>query len=184
MAERFKRLGDIPIEKVTQSVPTVDTNHAQIHEAHGFQFCHSKPLAAGLAMASAIVVPAGAYVHFQAAAIHHGGAIKLEILEDVTSYANGTPVLPSNKHRIRNTASLLTVTVDVDTIVGGSNLIDPLYLGSSGAVNRASIGGTAGDDSEWILAPATTYLFRVTSPEGTLTQNVAILPFWYEESGA
>jgi len=174
-----------PIEKITKCFGIIDSNHAQVHAANAFQVCLSKSLTAGATMNLAIEVPADAYVHLQVLKVLHGGAVKIEFLENLTSFANGAAETPANKHRITNTASVLTVTTDVDTIVGGTDLIAPLFLGATGAPQKSSVGGGFDNgDSEWILKQSCTYLLRVTSLEGSEAQNVALLPFWYEETAA
>ena len=121
-------------------------------------------------------------VRHRGASGNHAWAIKFEIIEGAT-FANGTEVTPQNKHRVDPPASVLTVTKDVDTIAGGTDLLGgPIFLGAPGTPSRTSIGGATGDTSEWVL-DATSYIFRITSLEATATINVALIPFWYEEGG-
>jgi len=184
MGLRLQYAGHNPVEQVTLSRPVIDSNHGQVHARAAFEFGYSVQLAAGAVMAVALDVPDNAFVHFQAAKIIYAGAIKFEMLEGVTSFAGGTVVTPKNKHRVKPVvASVIPVTKGINTIVGGADLFDGgIFLGASGTPSRTSIGGATGDTSEWVLDPVT-YVFRITSLESTATINVALIPFWYEESG-
>jgi hypothetical protein len=175
----------LPIEQITGAVPVIPPDHVQVHAKNGFEVGYSAQLGPAGVMALAIQVPAGAYVHFQAAKLHFAGAIKFEVLEGPT-FANGSAITPHNMHRIAPVkASVVTVKKAVDTIAGGTDLLNgPIFLGASGTPSRTSIGGFTGDTSERVLNPGTTYIFRVTSLEGSATINVAMIPFWYEESAA
>jgi hypothetical protein len=183
MGLRLQYAGHNPVEQVTLARAIIDSNHGQVHAKAAFEFAYSKQLTAGGVMAVAIQVPAEAYIHFQSANLIYAGAIKFELLEGST-FANGSVAVPHNKHRVDPPASVLTITKDVNTIAGGTDLMTgPVFLGAAGTPSRTSIGGATGESSEWVLKPSTTYIFRVTSLEGTATINVTQNFFWYEETG-
>lgn len=176
----------LPIERVTGGLGITDTNHSQVHAKKAFEFCYSKQLTAGSVMALSIQVPASAYVHFQAARLIYAGAIKFEFIEGST-FSGGSAVTATNKNRVLPVpASVLTIKKDITNITGGTKLLDDLFIGfpgQGGGNARAAIGGATGDDSEWVLAQEQTYIIRITSLESSVTINVGLVPFWYEEDG-
>lgn len=61
MAQRFSRIINEPVERITESIPTIDTNHAQIHEGNGFSLTGSLTVATATVGAIQIYVPGNDY---------------------------------------------------------------------------------------------------------------------------
>ena len=173
----------LPMEKVTGALGVTDSNHAQVHAKKAFSVAGIKEtIAAGGTFILSLDIPAGSYVHFQAAKITATGHAKVEILDDVTVGTPGTGILPKNRHRLSGGTSLVTCRTD-DTISSGT-LLDGDIVGAPGAAGKATVGGNTGDDAEWVLDTAITMAIRVTSKEATDAIDVSIRPFWYEEDAA
>lgn len=191
MSERFPlHAGVLPIENITQSVPTVDSNHAQIHEKNGFSLSGTLVVAATDFGAIQLDVPAGSYVHFQALSFSvNGGPCTVALMEDytldATAAAAATELTPMNHHRIAPPASLLTANAHADVTptagTAGLTLATVFVPGATQGNNR--VGAQSGQSEEWVLNPATSYLITMLNNAGTSTTFGYYL-FWYEESAA
>ncbi|PLX00493.1 MAG: hypothetical protein C0591_01115 [Marinilabiliales bacterium] len=177
----------VPIERVTNGVPIIDTNHAQIHAGNAFSFAKHQSLAAGASLDVTFEVPAGAYVHFQAFDVVSDGLNELtvKLYEGTTLNATpgGTAITPVNRHRVGTPESSVLTVKHGATIDADGTELDEMFLPkvSSGAVKNMA---TKGDSIEWILKPEEVYLLRLENT-GTTTALVAVVrPFWYEEGGA
>jgi len=183
MPQRFKQFGNTPVEAITQAVPVVDTNHAQVHEAHAFNTVfESLALAAAAKAYVEIVIPAGAYIHFQAATFFATGYGKLRFVELAAASTGGTGIVPVNRHRIADAASVVTVKHGV-TPAADAVVMDTLRVGKPGSAASGRIGGNTGDDTEWVLNPGTSYLLEITNVD-TVDIDATLRLFWYEEDGA
>ena len=186
MPQRFTKTITTPQAPITQAVPVVDTNHVQIHEGHAFSLVGTMDVAQTKSGIMQITVPAGAYVHFQAAQIDcDAGPATVSLLEDytLTSEVGASALIPVNHHRILDTASVLTVKALADAAAtAGSAPITlatiPLHGTTQG---QAKISADTSNSQEWVLAPSSTYLVTFGhSVAGSVKFGYNL--FWYEES--
>lgn len=157
----------------------MDEIHANIHR--GWMFSASivdLALADDAAIEVLIQTHAtqSAHMRFVAAG---GGDVEIELYEGATFSAAGTPMSASNRNRSSaNTAdSIITHT---PTLTGdGTELHNTLGPGGSGFF--ATPGGESRTFEEWVLAPATVYLFRVSNRSGVAAPVSVTLDFYEPE---
>ena len=172
-----------PIERVTGGRMVVDSNHAQVHGGNAFSMYHEALALAAAAKAYVeITVPADTYVHFQAASFFSTGYAQLRLVELAGPSTGGTGITPINRHRIINDTSVLTVKHGV-TPAADDVVMDTLRVGKAGVGASGRIGGATGDDTEWVLNPATSYLLEITNNDSAAI-DTTVRGFWYEEAGA
>lgn len=107
-----------------------------------------------------------------------GGDATLETFEAPTTSADGTPVTVINRNRTRTDITPLALAFDGPTITDPGTLLDTLVLAGGSGGN--SQGGDAVFETEWIFAPNTDYLFRLTNIAGQT--QIAHLHFnFYED---
>lgn len=186
----------LPIERVTEGRPVIDTNHAQVHAQNGYSLYHKFTLAGAGGGATAIVrmdVPEDAYVHFQAANIENDGTLDIELtlIEAPTITVAGTlgsAVEPRNRHRAggsapgANDASVMVFKPysALPTFNGGI-VVDGWYFPKEGSVNQKAV-STKENSIEFVLRPDTTYFWKFTTTQTTGTGHIVFRPFWYEET--
>ena len=173
------------IESITRGNACIDTNHAQIHDGKAFSIGSVFTVAAGASLDITVAVPAGAYVHYQASDISTdgGNTVTATFYEGATvTAATGAAITPSNRHRIRNVASLLTI-LQAPTVTATGTQIDQWHFPKAADKGvMASIGKS--DTNEWVLEAGSTYLFRISNIGASTAAVVSMRPFWYEEESA
>jgi len=187
----------LPIERVTEGRPVIDTNHAQVHAQNAYAFYHKFTLAGTGGGASAIIrmdVPEDAYIHFQASNIENDGTLDIELTlirdpEITVAGTLGTAIIPRNRHHGggsssgANDASVLSFAPysGLPTFTGG-DIVDGWYFPKEGSVNQ-KVGGTKENSIEIVLRPDTTYFWKFTTTQTTGTGHIVFRPFWYEDAG-
>jgi hypothetical protein len=173
-------------ERVTKGVPTIDTNHAQIHEGNGFSIGAVFSIAAGAVLDISVAIPANAYVHYQATDISTDGAnnVTAVLYEGATvTAATGTAIAAVNRKRMSPKASALTILQGA-TITATGTEIDRWTFPKTGTTPNVQGFVGKSDTNEWVLNPGSTYLLRISNTGVTTAATIAFRPFWYEESGA
>lgn len=181
------RPGWQPIERVTQGILGIDSNHAQIHAGNGYSFGEIISIAAGATANISIQVPANAYVHYQAHDISTDGGNELTVnfFEGAVLNAvpGGTAIVPVNRHRIGTPpVSVLTILKN-PTITSNGGLLDPMFLPKTASAQTKGFSSKS-DSIEWVLNPGTTYLLSLANTGAVTTVIANYRPFWYEEEGA
>jgi hypothetical protein len=165
---------------VTGSLVTIDLVHHEIHEGETFSISYKSADAAPIADDGTIVffLTTGLLeAHFEAEGAA-GGDAQIELGEGATIGAGGTPMTPVNRHRNMATVSSVTARRDAAVTAAGTIIEDKLLPGGTGG---ASIGGIAGQREEWVLAPSTIYMLRLTNRAGN-AQPMSLEAIWYEEN--
>lgn len=103
-------------------------------------------------------------------------ACSFQAWEDVSSVSGGTVVVPQNHNRntlYHNKTSKLTVTRGALARTGGTSFLGPSYMGLRSEVHEAR------NEAEFILKPASLYVFRLTQLVNG-ANNCGIRAEWYE----
>jgi hypothetical protein len=126
-------------------------------------------------------VPAATFPHLNRIRLNVGaGDIDVVLFEGTTVSADGAPVVVQNTNR--NSANTPDVTLfDGPTITLAGTAIHSHWIPPTGAgIGMTSDGvSNAVAGEEWVLAPSTNYLIRITNNSGaTITAWTELL--WYE----
>ena len=155
----------------------VDVNHQRLHEGRAFIAWNIYPDSAKLASGSSadIVLAAGpGTIPHVTIAIESSGDADFFIYEGTTT-TGGTAFTPVRRNRnIASTSNVAMVTNPTVNTLG--TLINQQFV--TGGTGKKSA-GSAGASLEYVLAPLTNYLFRLTNFNGTA--HTALLEIeWYE----
>lgn len=113
-------------------------------------------------------------------AISSSAQRRVELFEDVSVSADGTPISPINHKRTSIYVSQLEAFAD-PTVTDDGTRIDVAGIGSTGGAVK--IGGVARSNSEWILKPDTLYVLRVTvaANDAVVSNNTEYYEFSEDE---
>jgi len=156
---------------------TVDVNHHRLHEGRAFIAWKIYPDSAKLAAGSSadIVLAAGpGTIAHVTIAMESSGDADFFVYEGTTT-TGGTAFTPVRRNRnIEATSNVAMVTNPTVNTLG--TLINRQFV--TGGTGKKSSGG-GGGSLEYVLAPLTNYLFRLTNVNGTA--HTALLELeWYE----
>lgn len=155
----------------------VDVNHQRLHEGRAFIAWNIYPDSAKLASGASadIVLAAGpGTIAHMSVAMESSGDADFFIYEGVST-TGGTPFTPVRRNR--NIASTSNVAMVLNpTITSLGTLINQQFI--TGGTGKKSSGGSSGS-LEYVLAPLTNYLIRLTNVNGT--DHTALIELeWYE----
>ena len=156
---------------------TAEINHHRLHEGRAFIAWNIYPDSAKLAAGASadIVLAAGpGTIPHVTIAMESGGDSDFFIYEGTTT-TGGTAFTPVRRNRnIAATSNVAMVTNPTVNTLG--TLINRQFV--TGGTGKKSSGG-GGGSLEYVLAPLTNYLFRLTNVNGTA--HTALLELeWYE----
>ena len=156
---------------------TVDVNHQRLHEGRAFYayvlYPHAAQLAAGASLDIAIAFASGNKPHLVYDA-NCGGDAEIYLYENAV-VTGGTTLSSYSRNRIIATTSASVILLN-PTVTSTGSLLEAEFI--AGGTGKKSGGGIAGS-TEQVLAPLTTYLFRLTNVNGT--DHMAYLHLeWYE----
>lgn len=106
-----------------------------------------------------------------------GGNFRSSLFTDPTFSANGAALSAVNNNRTSTKIADAIVTSQPTVTITGALLFDGYTAGAGGNGTGASF--TLLRDSEWILAPVTTYLLRLQNLSGSNGAG-SVLFAWYE----
>lgn len=155
--------------------------HHEIHEGSTFLVSYKSPDAAPVADNGTIlfiITTHAKYAHmaFRAAC---GGDMEGELYEGTTVTAGtGFAMVEYNKNRASAKAATVGVRRQM-TIVAVGTLIENEFV--PGGTGPQAVGGAAATRAEWVLAPNTVYMVRITNRAGN-AQPMSLAIEWYEES--
>jgi hypothetical protein len=155
----------------------VDTNHHRLHEGRAFiawlVYPDGGKLAAG-ANADIVIAAGPSTIPHVTIAMESSGDADFFIYEGTTT-TGGTAFTPVRRNRnIAATSNVAMVTNPTVNTLG--TLINRQFV-TGGTGKKASGGG--GSSLEYVLAPLTNYLFRLTNVNGTAHTALIELE-WYE----
>jgi len=165
------------IEETTNSVQVINYSHAELHSGDRFLHRSYDTVAKnGIAEFLLITPDTLRWSHMTTAVDNSTSEIVVEVFEDATVSANGTPQTVRNRNR--NSSKVNTTLVyKTPTVLTDGNSLGSIYLGSG----KNLPGGSARDSEEVLLKQDTIYLVRITE------QNIAATIFniafdWYEHT--
>ena len=158
-------------------VITVDVNHHRLHEGRAYIawniYPDSAKLAAGASADIVLAAGPGTIAHVTIA-MESSGDADFFVYESTTT-TGGTAFTPVRRNRnIASTSNVAMVTNPTVNTLG--TLINQQFV--TGGTGKKASGGSSGS-LEYVLAPLTNYLFRLTNVNGTA--HTALLELeWYE----
>ena len=160
-----------------RALVTVDVNHQRLHEGRAFYayvlYPHAAKLASGASLNIAIAFASGIKPHLVYDA-NCGGDAEIYLYENAV-VTGGTTLSSYSRNRTIATTSASVILLN-PTVTSTGSLLEAEFI--AGGTGKKSGGGIAGS-TEQVLAPLTTYLFRLTNVNGT--DHMAYLHLeWYE----
>jgi hypothetical protein len=183
MARIGDRDGDVAeVDDLAPAIVVIQEPHWATHR--GFMH-HISGKVTGMITANVddylLVTPALNFPHIRRLQFDFGsGDIDVQIYEDSTASADGSPLTSFNTNRNSSNTPLLVFN-DAPTITGVGTLMHTTWVVPTAAGIGGSAEGISGVTSgeEWILKPSTKYLVRVTNNSGdTIAYRYELL--WYE----
>ena len=169
--------GNSYIASSDKPFPTVDVNHLRLHEGRAFYayklYPNSARLDAGANIDIAIAWASGIKPHITYDA-NCGGDAELYLYEGAV-VTGGTALSSFARNRTIATTSASAILLN-PTVTSAGTLLEAEFI--AGGTGKKSGGGIS-ETTEQVLAPLTTYLFRLTNVNGT--DHMAYLHLeWYE----
>jgi hypothetical protein len=158
------------VDGITPSLTVIDSVHQNTHAGILYTGCFA--FATQTTVDLLIRTLADRPAHFAARA-SADVEFSLEFFEGPTSSADGTPVAAINRNRITANTAVTLVFEGPTVSVAGTSLGCGFVPGGSGG---NAPGGQGSSFGEYILAPATDYLLRLTGASRSGTVSVD----WYE----
>lgn len=182
------------IDRVTNGVSTITTDHAQIHKkrAYSFSYPYTAPLIldGGQTISIQFKTPQRdvSIVHWKHITLYsNGNNVMIQLIEN-PQLTNGTNTIVShNRSRPRvkkqSDAQIFSNPVGVT----GGEILETFYIlgaaDSQGQGNSrvTSTGDNINLDVEWVLDTDTNYVIRVTNNDPSIPARYGMWVFWYEE---
>ena len=177
-------VGQFVRERVTSCFPTIDSDHAFIHEGVAYTASTGFLTVANNATCSlSVLVPADAYVHWKPAIVTGSATGLITLHESATVSGTSAAVTPRNRNRLSGTdTSVTTCASRAAATITPSIELDHAVL-PGGGTGATRIGGNVTAAAEWVAKQSTLYTISVLNNSGG-SATYAISAFWYEESGA
>ena len=158
-------------------LPTVDINHLRLHEGKSFYYHKLYPDSAKLASDAsidiAIAFASGVYAHLHEDVLCGGDAEFYFYSGSVVT--GGTSVPAINRHFTSSNTSQSAILLNPTVTTLGTEKYSSFIPGGTGHKSA----GAGGGSFQFVLAPLTTYLFRLTNVNGAAHMAHMILT-WYE----
>lgn len=158
-------------------MPTVDIDHLRLHEGRAFYYNKLYPdtskLSSGASIDVAIAFASGVYAHIHED-VEAGGNAEFYMYSG-SVVTGGTSVTAINRDFTSSTTTQSAILLNPTVTTLGTEKYASFI---PGGVGGASTGG-GGRSFEFLLAPLTTYLFRLTNVDGASHMAHVILT-WYE----
>lgn len=155
----------------------VEVNHQRLHEGRAFFAYYVEnsgtPLADGASIDIVLAAGPGVSPHMTIGSFC-GGDSEFFLYEGATS-TGGTSFTPIARNRVSSNESNVAMVIN-PTITGtGTELFEEFLPGGT----KKKAGGGGGDSLEYVLAPLTNYLVRITNVSGS-AQIAELILEWYE----
>ena len=154
-----------------------DINHVRLHEGRAYYVYYlngdANQLANDASINIAVAWASGINPHL-VFDVNCGGDAEFQIYEGAV-VTGGTPFTAINRHRSVGSTSQSAALINPTVTSTGTALTGEFLAGGSGG----NAGGAAAFSFQYVLAPLTTYLFRLTNRSGQ-AHMAHILIEWYE----
>lgn len=171
-------------DELTKQLIVIDFVHHEIHEGDTFQASQKSAEGSDIADDATYEMfivtgdEAEAHLVFSGAC---GGDCEIELFENTAVSDNGTQLNVQNMRRSLHGINLnTTLAYEEPTITNVGDLLSIRFIPGGFGGGPTASGGTAREDTEWVLKVSTNYLIRATNRAGT-AQPMSILAQWYEE---
>ena len=174
-----------PIERVTEALKQIDTDHAYIHEGLFYEAFLQFTLATTDTKYISLETPDTLYIHYRnEKVVSSADKVTVELFEDAVLNATpgGTALTPYNHNRLTTHTSGMTV-IDAPTVDTEGTKIAQSFIGGGTGVGGARQGDDTSQANEWVLKRDTTYLIKITN-DSTVDNTIQVNPVWYEEETA
>lgn len=164
-------------EVFSQHLGMIDVYHARVHNGVAFA-CElfQANLGAGASLNMLLKPPAGEVPPHVLPGFASTGEARLFLYEGPTTSADGTALPRVNRNRLSANNANLEV-FSGPTVSDDGELLTQLLVGGGGFFTPA--GGEIDFSQEFILAPGTDYLLRLTN-EAASAQDTLLKLYWYE----
>lgn len=177
-AELVNAAGEsLTIDTIHTSLTTISEVHHEVQEGHTYSVsAYNGTLANNAALAMLLTVPIAVTGHlvFEAGC---GGDAELQFYENTQVSNVGTALLARNMKRPSGRPADIVPTQGPTVTAAGALLLNRAIPGGTGG-NAA--GGTARQNTEWIVAQSLTYLIRMWNRSGNAKIS-SLIAQWYEE---
>ena len=145
------------------ALDVIDHLHYETHEGDVYYFAHLYESVANNETADMYINVGDIPLH-TTLRVNTGGTTFVNVYEGTTLSASGDDVVPQNKNRLFPNTNEFTVQADptIDDLGTPMGTGEMLPGGSAGQ----KAGSSNDERDEWVLAPNTTYLLRVTNKSG------------------
>jgi hypothetical protein len=171
-------VGIDPSDETTGALLTIDTIHHEVHEGEMYHAEYSVASVANDASLDLLVTVGLKEAHsvFEVLA---SGLVQVYLYEAPTA-SGGTPLAIYNMKRASLNTALSTVTHTPTVSSTGSVVLVNGRLLPGGNSPQTRVGGGVRTGTEWLLAPSTKYLIRITNKSGAAVIINSSVEF-YEE---
>jgi len=169
-------------DKYAHAVTVISEPHRMNHDGFMQSVTYKRTALADAASQDFLLaVPALTWPHLNKAMIRIGrGDVDILAYEGPTTTAAGTVLTPFNTNRSSSNTPNMVITRDPTVTVVGTLMqhqwLPPTIAGTGGSASGVS---EAEAGEEWLLAPDTDYLWRITNESGAAV-DLAIEILWYE----
>ncbi len=169
-----------PYDETTGAALVIDTVHHEVHEGEMFHASHTNGSVSNGANLDMLLVTGATVETHVSWDVFAGGQVTVYLYEGATTSA--AVAAYNMKRDSLNTPEATVTHTPTVTATGTTALVNGRIL-PGGTSNQTRVGGGIRSSAEWILAPETQYLLRVTNTSGgTIAINVGLE--WYEEETA
>jgi hypothetical protein len=163
-----------PIDGVSGCIPVLDIIHNQIHEGNHYFTSHYEKIGAGSAV-NILITTGSKRVHIIGEIVTDNSGMGYFSVNPNATASDSTVITEYNNDAAStNVASCSTV---VNGTYTSSGTVLRYYLLGSTGTNKASVGNTAGEANEAILAVNTKYLIRFVADSAS-TRTVIRTSFY------
>lgn len=172
-------------DKTTHVLNGIDYAHHEIHAGNNYRANITKDIATSGTMLVCFTTPnTTKWLHWLKYFTVTTG-VRIQIIENITSFTGGTPVTINNSNRNSvKTSGVVDLTLDPTPTVGTSTttLLDH-YHGLAGTNPQASRQeGVSEEREELVLKQNTKYYLLITNQDTTRTNRVNLTLSWYEHT--
>lgn len=171
------------IDASTRSLQIIDYFHHEIHSGSAYGIENFAVLASGATRALVFWTPDSTketHIWFSVASTN---VTEVAIIEGIQALGTGaTPFYYNHHRRSGNTSYMTAISLNPPRgfTAGSGTTLKAARFGTSGSVQRQSVGGNVGSNNEIILKSGTTYVLYIVS--GAADNVVSYAAEWYEHT--